>query len=128
MYVKRGGEGGRGIGPVYSVSPFVQRGHGIGSFLRGLWRTVRTVLWSGAKFLGREAMRKGGNIMTEIAANHEQTRDILSKHATETTQNIIKNCAVVDVRERKHLPTAIRPRELKSRSENLLNARPLPRL
>jgi len=29
--------------------------------------------------------------MTEIAANPGQTGDILSKHATETTQNIIKN-------------------------------------
>ena len=100
-----GGGGGHGIGPVYSVSPFIQRGHGIGSFLRGLWRTVRPVLWSGAKILGREAMRTGGNIMSEIAANPEQTRDILSP------QNIIKNCAAGDVRERKHLPTAIRPKE-----------------
>jgi len=89
---------------------------------------VRPVLWSGAKSLGREALRTGGNIMTEIAANPGQTGDILSKHATETTQNIVKNCAAVDVREREHLPTTIRPRELKSRSKNLLSARPPPRL
>ena len=68
-----GGGGERGIGPVYSVSPFVQRGHGIGSFLRGLWRTVKPVLWSGAKSLGREALRTGGNIMTVIAVNPGQT-------------------------------------------------------
>ena len=80
LYTSSGGSGGgRGIVPVYSVSPFVDRGHGIGSFLRVLWRTVRPVLWSGAKFLGREAMRTGGNIMTEIAANPGQTGDILSK-------------------------------------------------
>jgi len=79
-----GGGGGHGIGPIYSIPPFVQRGHGIGSFLRGLWRTVRPVLWSGAKILGREAMRTGKNIMSEIAANPGQARDILS------TQNIIK--------------------------------------
>jgi len=85
-----GGGAGRGIGPVYSVSPFVQSGHGIGSFLRGLWRTVRPVLWSGAKSLGREAFRTGGNIMAEIATNPGQTDNILSKHATETTQIIIK--------------------------------------
>jgi len=123
-----GGGGGRGIGTVYSVSPFVQRGHGIGSFHRGLWRTVQPVLWSCAMSLGREALRTGGNIMTDIAANPGQTGDILSKHAAETTQNIIKNCAAVDVREREHLTTSIRPRELKSRSKNLLNARPLPKL
>jgi len=50
---------------------------------------LRPVLWSGAKSLGREALRTGGNNMTEIAANSEQTGDILSKHAPETTQNII---------------------------------------
>ena len=91
-YIRQAGGGGgeHGIGPVYSVSPFVQRGHGIGSFLRGLWRTVKPVLWSGAKFLGREALRTSGNIMTEIATNPGQTNDILSIHAAETTQNIIK--------------------------------------
>jgi len=72
-----GGEGGHGMGTVYSVPPFVQRGHGIGSFLRGLWGTVQPVLWSGAKILGNEAMRTGGNMISEIAANPEQTRDIL---------------------------------------------------
>jgi hypothetical protein len=45
---------------------------------------VRPVLWSGAKILGREALRTGGNIMSEISANPELTRDILSP------QNIIK--------------------------------------
>jgi len=77
-----GGRGGdSGIGPIYSVPPFVQRGHGIGSFLRGLWRTVRPVLWSNAKSLGREALRTGGKIMTDIADNPAQTRirDIVSK-------------------------------------------------
>jgi len=85
-----GGGGGRGIGPVYSVSPFLQGGHGIGNFLRVIWRIVRSLLWSGAKALGREALHTGGNILTEIAANPGQTGDILSKHATETAQNIIK--------------------------------------
>jgi len=45
-------------------------------------------MWSGAKSLGREALRTGGNIMTEIAANPGQTNDILSKHAKASTQNI----------------------------------------
>jgi len=52
---------------------------------------VRPVLWSSAKSVGREALRTGANVMTEIAANPGQTRDILSKHAVDTTQNIIKN-------------------------------------
>jgi len=79
-------------GPIYSVPPFFQREHGIGSFLRGLWRIVRPVLWSGAKSLGREALRTGGKIMADITDNPTRTddRDILSKHLSETAQNIIK--------------------------------------
>jgi hypothetical protein len=51
---------------------------------------VQPVLWSSAKSLGRKALRTGGKIMTEIADNPSQTGHILSQHATETTQNIIK--------------------------------------
>jgi len=94
-YVRQAGGGGRergdsDIGAFYSVSPFVQRGHGIGSFLRGLWRIVRLVLWSNAKSLGREALRTSGKIMTDIADNPAQTRfrDIVSKHVSDSTQNI----------------------------------------
>jgi len=92
-YIRQAG-GGRGSdsgkGPIYSVPPFIQRGHGIGSFLRGLWRTVRPVQWSSAKSLGRKALRTGGKIMTEIADNPSQMGHITSQHATATTQNIIK--------------------------------------
>ena len=92
-YIRQAG-GGRGsdsgIGPIYSVPPFIQRGHGIGSFLGGLWRTVRPVLWISAKSLGRKALRTGGKIITEIADNPTQTGHILSQHAAETTEIIIK--------------------------------------
>jgi len=95
-YIRQAGGGGGGRGsdsgicPIYSVPPFIQRGHGIGSFLRRLWRTVQPVLWSSAKSLGRKALRTGGKIMTEIVDNPSQTGHILSQHATETTQGIIK--------------------------------------
>jgi len=92
-YVRQagGGRGGEsGIGAIYSVLPFVQRGHSIGSFLRGLWRTVRPVLWSNAKSIGREALRTGGKIITDIADNPAQTRVCdVSKHVSESTQNFI---------------------------------------
>jgi len=130
-----GGGGGRGIGPIYSVPPFVPRGHGLGSFLRGLWRTVRPVLWSSAKSLGREALRTAGNIMTEIAANPGQTGDILSKHATETTQNIIKKWRGGGSRKRKRVSSrkprkhnAKRAKIAKRKSSSSAKRKPLPRL
>jgi hypothetical protein len=54
-----------------------------------LFRTLKPILWSGAKSigketlkaLGREALRTGTNIIRDIAENHPaQTTDIISKH------------------------------------------------
>jgi hypothetical protein len=73
-YIRQAGHGGRGrvgdvIGPVYASTPFVQWDHGIGSFLSGLIRMVRPIPLSAAKTLGRETLRTGGKILTNIAEN-----------------------------------------------------------
>jgi len=95
-YRKQTGRGREDIGPIYSIPPFVQRGHGICSVLAGLFRTLRFVLWSGAKSmgketlkaLGREALRTGGKILTDIAENPQaETQDIISKHVTNYTEH-----------------------------------------
>jgi len=68
-----GGGSGGGVGPIYSVPTFVQRGHGLGSLLGDLFRSIRPFLFTGlriaAKALGREALRTGGKILTDIADN-----------------------------------------------------------
>jgi len=72
------GGGGGGVGPIYSVPPFVQRGYGIGSFLGGLFRSIRRFVLSGirtaSKALDREALRTGSRNLTDIADNPQ--RDI----------------------------------------------------
>jgi hypothetical protein len=84
------------ICPIYSTPPFIQRGHGLGRVLALLFRTLRPILWSGAKSagkepikaLGREGLRTGGNIIRDIAKNaFTQTTDIISKHVV--PRNII---------------------------------------
>ena len=48
------GLGDNGIGPIYGNPHVLQRGHGIGSFLAGLWCSfVRPLLWQGAKVVVR---------------------------------------------------------------------------
>ena len=82
-----------GIGPIYSVPPFVQRGHGIGSFLSGLFRLVRPVLWTGVKAVGRETMRTGGKILSDLADNTStgvKPRHIIAKHVSDSAQNLIQ--------------------------------------
>jgi hypothetical protein len=83
---------GDDIRPIYFTALFLQRGHGIGSFLGCLWQTVEPLLWSSAKTLRREAILTRGKIVTGISENKSPdvtTRDIVWKHVTESTQNII---------------------------------------
>ena len=58
--------GGGDIGPVYRASFRMQRGNGIGSFFRGLFRFVKPLLYSGAKAVGKEALKTGSNVITYI--------------------------------------------------------------
>ena len=86
-YLHQAGRGSRisraGIRPIYSMPPIYQRGYGIGIFLGGLWRMVRHILWSGAKTVGRETLRTGGKILSDMSDNSDGTPagDIFSKHA-----------------------------------------------
>ena len=69
------------MGPVYRASFRVQRGNGIGSFFRGLFRFVKPLLYSGAKAVGKEALKTGSNIIT----------DMLNKDPEQPVRNIFKN-------------------------------------
>jgi hypothetical protein len=57
-YLHQAGRGSsNGIGPIYAVKHFIQRGYGIGSFLSYLFQLDRAVLWSGVKAMGQETLR-----------------------------------------------------------------------
>ena len=91
-YLRQAGRGHtNGIGPIYEAPPVLQRGYGIGSFMAGLWRTVRPILWSGAKTLGRETLRTGGDILSDMARSTggESPSEIVSRRVNETVQNLI---------------------------------------
>jgi len=45
------------IGPVYMASFSAQSSNYIGSFFRGLFRFVKTLQYSGAKAVGKEALK-----------------------------------------------------------------------
>jgi hypothetical protein len=79
-YVNQSGGCG-GIGPVYRASFRVQRGNGLGSFFRGLFRFVKPLLHSGAKALGKEALKTGSNII----------KDVLNIEPEQPVGNIFKN-------------------------------------
>jgi len=92
-YLRQAGRGNtNGTGPIYEAQSVLQRGYGIGSFFTGLWRTVRAILWSGAKTLGREMLRTGGDTLSDMArSTGESPRDIVSRHVNETAVKRKKN-------------------------------------
>jgi len=108
----------------------VQRGHGLGNILAGLFRTLKRILWSGAKSigketlkaLGREALRTGTNIIRDIAENPPtQTTDIISKHVSGSTQNIINKLRGSGARKRKRAAAgSVRNAKRKKRARRVL--------
>ena len=77
------------MGPVYRVSFRVQRGNGIGSFFRGLFRFVKPLLYSGAKAVGKEAFKTGSNVITHMLNKElkQSVCDIL-KYGYEAKDNL----------------------------------------
>jgi len=88
-YVNQSGGGGE-VGPVYRASFRVQRGNGIGSFFRGLFRFVKPLLYSGAKAVGKEALKTGSNIITDMLNKEpkQPARDIFKNRFIEAKDNL----------------------------------------
>jgi hypothetical protein len=96
-YVNQGG--GRlddYIGPMYVGSPYIQQGKGLGSFLAGLFRTVKPALVSGAKSLGRAPLTTSANIMSDIASKQEIDRRWTVIHLQSTFKISIRIRRMVD--------------------------------
>lgn len=60
-------QAGSGVGVIYKGAPH-QRGHGIGSFLGGLFRSVLPLLSNGAKVIGREALNAGVGLLSDMVS------------------------------------------------------------
>lgn len=60
-------QAGSGIGIIYKGVPH-QRGHGIGSFLGGLFRSVLPLLARGAKVVGKEALNAGVGLLSDVVS------------------------------------------------------------
>jgi hypothetical protein len=83
-----------GIEPVYSVQQFVQRGHWICSILSNPFRLVRPVIWSGVKAVGKQSLRIGSKILSDIVDTERKPRDIIASHVGAYAQNLIQKLRV----------------------------------
>lgn len=79
-------QAGTGFGSVYAGNVY-QRGHGIGSFLGGLFRCVFPLLKNGSKTIGNELLKAGANIVSDIARN-EDIDTVIKRRGKETIDNL----------------------------------------
>lgn len=89
--MQTGGGGGRtgygGISHVY-IGSANQRGHGIGSFLGGLFRRIIPLLKQGARAVGKEALRSGMNMATDIMDSGIHPREAFKTRLHESGENL----------------------------------------
>lgn len=86
-----GGSRGSGIPHVFVGSQY-QRGHGIGSFLGGLFRRVLPYLIKGARAVGKEALRAGVNVFNDVA-NDTPLKSAVRTRLRESHGNLKKQAA-----------------------------------
>lgn len=79
-------QAGSGIGVIYKGAPY-QRGHGIGSFLGGLFRSIIPLLSSGAKTVGKEVLRSGVGLISDMV-NTRPADDSIRERLHEVTTNL----------------------------------------
>ena len=66
MYMDHYAQSGRGGIPIFVGYPG-QRGHGLGSILSGFFRSALPIIKRGLGIFGREALRTGAKIATDVA-------------------------------------------------------------
>lgn len=77
---------GGGVDRVFIGAPY-QRGHGLGSFLSGLFRRALPLLTRGARAVGKEALHAGMNILGDVAHN-TPFKDSFRARMTESGRNL----------------------------------------
>lgn len=77
-------QAGSGIGIIYKGAPY-QRGHGVGSFLGGLFRSVLPLLASGAKAVGKEVLNTGVGLLSDLVNTRPFDESIKTRLKTATS-------------------------------------------
>lgn len=87
LQIGLGRRGYAGISHVYIGTPN-QRGHGIGSFLGGIFRRVLPLLRKGASAVGKEALRAGANIAGDMMKKDMSLKDAFRTRVRESGGNL----------------------------------------
>lgn len=91
-YDVQAGGGIKGVRNVFVGSSF-QRGSGIGSFLGSILRQITPYLLSGAKAVGKEAVRTGLNVVKDVASSGVNFKEAFETRAKESGRNLKRKAA-----------------------------------
>ena len=81
------GGGGRGVHNVF-VGSSSQRGHGVGSWLAGLFRRAIPFIAKGARAVGKEALKAGVKIIDDVTENRSSFKESLNSRLNESGRNL----------------------------------------
>lgn len=84
--------GGGGVRNVFVGSSY-QRGRGVGAFLGGLMRKILPYITSGAKAVGKEAVRAGINVLDDVTRGGVGFRESVITRAQESKKNLKRKAA-----------------------------------
>lgn len=85
--IQHGGGRQSGIERVYVGTPN-QRGHGIGSFLGGLFRRVLPLLSKGAKAIGKEVVRSGMHVARDVIQRDIPFKESFNTRMKDSAENL----------------------------------------
>jgi hypothetical protein len=77
-----------GYGTIYS-GPIYMTGHGIGSHLARIFRTVLPFIRSGAKSVGKEMLKTGSRIIRDVAEDNIPISDSIKTRSKETINRVL---------------------------------------
>ena len=103
---------GLGTMTVYRGSPY-QRGHGIGTFLKGLYRVSMPLLRRGASAVGKELLQSGVHFLEDL--DNETPAKIAFQQRLKQAQNNLKRKAIDTVFRGKGYKTKKRKKSIQSK-------------
>lgn len=87
-YYHQQAQGGRGTSPYFAGAPY-QKGYGLGTFLKGLFRISQPLLRRGAQSLGFEALRAGKGILRDTLTKRTPLRKALASQWDDSSQRML---------------------------------------
>lgn len=84
--------GGLGVRNFYTGSRY-QRGNGVGSWLGGLLRKILPYVASGAKAVGKEALRAGARVVDDVTNNGVNLKEAFKTRARESRKTLRNKAA-----------------------------------